>query len=149
MNSYYDILGYIGWAWDILIMITHSSERKIRTELMTENTWMECLWWKVWPSRLWLVWYKYGTSRYSSVGHGSSQASADISLDVWHSVGAWWVDWTCEKTLLSQFNKYYGQYIFNTFWALWCVKCVTCPNHQCPLMRCTKQFAHILMMHIC
>ena len=85
---------------------------------MTENTWMEysvCDERCDLPDCCDLSGTKYGTSRYSSVGHGSSQASADISLDVWHSVGAWWVDWTCEKTLLSQFNKYYGQYIFNTF----------------------------------
>ena len=94
MNSYYDILGYIGWAGDILIMIAqHSSERKIRTELMTENTWMEysvCDERCDLPDCCDLSGTKYGTSRYSSVGH-------------------------VKKPLSSQLNKYYGQYIFNTF----------------------------------
>ena len=52
---------------------------------MTENTWMEysiCDERYDLPDCCDLSGTKYGTSRYSSVGHGSSQVSADISLDV-------------------------------------------------------------------
>lgn len=59
--------------------------KEIRIELMTENTWMEH---SVCDERCDLPDYydlsgtKYGTSRYSGVGHRSSQASANICLDV-------------------------------------------------------------------
>ena len=52
---------------------------------MTENTWMEhsvCNERCDLPDYYDLSGTKYGTSRYSGVGHRSSQASANICLDV-------------------------------------------------------------------